>query len=509
MNSDHDIFSPETVDEQIEHLARIQNVPNSVSSDAQLVHALQRVTREDAQRLARIRQRLAARTMVGQQETQQLPIAGNHYPHVTPPPNMRQPRRRVHRLTLVLSGLAAALLLVVMVAVFLQLKLHFNATPVRPVPKIQVTPTATMSTVAAPAGFYTSLGQSVFRLDQKSGHILWQYSIANAQGSQFPLKVAGDAVYVMGTTDVYALDAAKGTLRWSHSFGQPQPIDQGSRQIQSIAFDGGFVYVLLKTQVVALHAPDGKVVHTYQARVHTPLSEMAVAGNVLYVTGVFDLEAISVVNGQELWYKAVAAPQNDLLLNLQATPSFVTLRVAHQLRDAQGRPTGGTGTILAFDVQTGTRLWQSQTVSNEAYYFTAAMDAIYYGTSKNGVLHAYNVKTGKELWQRDIGALIGGEPQVDGTIICIRVNARANTDYPAAGIVALERATGAIAWYYPGTIQQMRQGTQIYDEPTIQQGIIYVNVSQNAFSRSEIYAITLRGKVLWHSDINVNVNGNG
>ncbi|HZO74281.1 MAG TPA: hypothetical protein VFB60_18915 [Ktedonobacteraceae bacterium] len=121
MNYQDEWFAPESVEEQIEqHLT----APDQLSENTRLLQDLQRLTADDAGRLARIRARLAEH-LANDTERKPVPIRRYRYPQTQPlapslllPQLPRQIPRRSRFLTNLLSGLVAVLIMGSMLAAF-------------------------------------------------------------------------------------------------------------------------------------------------------------------------------------------------------------------------------------------------------------------------------------------------------------------------------------------------------------------------------------------------------
>jgi outer membrane protein assembly factor BamB len=143
-----------------------------------------------------------------------------------------------------------------------------------PVPDVRWSYATRDSVYASPAVaggtvYVGNISGKVYALDAATGHPRWSHTIGGSFSSP---AVAGGTVYVVSDQKVYALDAATGHLRWSHTTG-------GSASGPAVA--GGTVYVG-SDKVYALDAATGHLrwSHTTGGNfVRGP----AVAGGIVYV----------------------------------------------------------------------------------------------------------------------------------------------------------------------------------------------------------------------------------
>jgi outer membrane protein assembly factor BamB len=153
---------------------------------------------------------------------------------------------------------------------------------------------------------------SLYAIDFSSGKLIWRYDTKgrSLNSADFGYDVrsilsspaVSDGVVYVGSRDacLYAVDAAKGTLRWIHDYAK----DGGPWAISSPAVRGQLVYMGTADGhfVDALRASDGQEVWRFgmPSRVW---SSPVVAGSELYVTnqsgGIY---AVDVASGKESWH---------------------------------------------------------------------------------------------------------------------------------------------------------------------------------------------------------------
>jgi outer membrane protein assembly factor BamB len=296
--------------------------------------------------------------------------------------------------------------------------------------------------------------------------------------------VSGGVVFAGGQDgQLHAVDARTGQKRWSFRAGgalRTRPTVVGGALV--FQADDGFLYKLdaatgkeaWRVRLVAkpverLPFDDPK------SRYDRFGSDVTAAGGRLYV-GTHDgrVLAIDPAKGERLWEFATG----DSVL---AAPAVDAGRVYAGSYDKS---------VYALDAATGTLLWKTATegavvstpavagdlvvVGNRAYDLVgieAATGAVawkryvwfswiessatvkdgvaYVGSSDAALVSAVDAKTGRPRWQADVRGWAWGQPAVtDGRVY---VGTSSQAGYPAghrAGVMALERATGKVAWRY-------------------------------------------------------------
>ena len=264
-------------------------------------------------------------------------------------------------------------------------------------------------------------GGKLIALDLATGKPRWQFetkgpihaSPAVADGLVFCNSYDGN---------LYAIDAETGAKRWSFSapgerrFEAPG-LHGASPRTQTFwdpfdpfasrpAIANGFVYFGSGNgNVYALDAATGSLKWKF-ATGNVVHASPAIAGGNLYV-GSFDsvLYALDAATGAEKW--RYQAGRDDKMHNqegFQASPIIFNGTVFNGCRDAQ---------FYAFDARTGRKLWQ---VDNKLSWVvgTAARykDGILYGTSDSERLRLLDAKTGGIRWETRLKGFIFASPAV-------------------------------------------------------------------------------------------------
>jgi len=242
----------------------------------------------------------------------------------------------------------------------------------------------------------------LYKLDAATGREAWRVQLLAKPVERLPfdnpnsrydrfgsdVTATGGRLYV-GTHDghVLALDAAKGERLWDFA--------TGDSVLAAPAVDSGRVYAgSYDKSVYALDAASGKLLwkcFTQGAVVSTP----AVAGDLVVVGNrCYDLLGIKAATGEVAWKRY---------------------------------------------------LWFSWVESSA----TVKDGVAYVGSSDAALVSAVDAKTGAPRWQADVYGWAWGQPAVTDSRVYMGTSSQAG--YPAghrAGVMALDRATGKVAWRY-------------------------------------------------------------
>lgn len=503
----HEGFFPETVDEQVDQLARTplrQQFPN-----ASLVHDLRDVyaESEEAQMLASVWEHLVehieeneAQPQPGVEKKQPLNTKILHHGRFShmqqhPLPLKQHPARR--------WSLVAAILFAVLLVGGMAWGFHLvqhpkttAASPTRLTPKN--TPKAANS---APSGLYLGGQDEVLRADIKTGAVIWHATLKPApnappafqQGSANNLVVAGDTVYVADQNGIfYAINAQNGALRWSHTFmmemGKPF-VAEGVLYLPVSDTAKGYVY--------AFDPSKGTELTRYQFPVSSldPFFNASVANKVLYVTGFYDLFAINLADGKQLWHQQIS--QQQILSAPQVIDGILYTSSSevshHSANEAQD------SSIYAFNARNGDRIWQSSKMNGFVFNITVANHAVYCG-AQNHHVYAYDEHDGHLLWTRNIGGDALGAPQVADGVVYFDAPQAGNPQF--VGIVALNAVDGSVKWRKPNVSGQM------FPSFVVANGVVYVpnasfsgqRTSGGVVTYATTYALKASdGMVVWTS----------
>lgn len=257
---------------------------------------------------------------------------------------------------------------------------------------------------------YAAGGGIVQALNAQTGAAIW--SVQNGSNRSSPTVVGG--VLYIGSSDrnVYALDAATGTVLWTAG-----PLD--TEVVSTPAVAGGKVYVgSVSGPLYALDADTGEVL--WQAPVLAgTFSSPAVADGIVYI-GSDNLYAFDAGTGATLWTGYTGAPvlsspavadgivyagsRDRALYAFDARKGGDPLWGAKFGGEIDSSPAVANGVVYvgsedynvyALDAVTGAQLWSAQTGSFIEYASPAVSDGVIYIGSLDQKLYAYALDGGK------------------------------------------------------------------------------------------------------------------
>lgn len=275
-----------------------------------------------------------------------------------------------------------------------------------------------------PRGFLSQARYIIWAFNPTAGTDLWAFD--DATGPYIEGGAIGNGFFVIGNNDgnVYALDAASGTLRWKFKTGH--------RVWATPLIVSDTVYIgSMDRHLYALDLTDGEVrwaFHATGAFASTPVLH----GDTLFI-GAFDdrLYAVDANTGTERWHFAgknwfwgSPAVYSDTVYaadvdgNVYALDAKSGSQVWHKpLRDTRGRKVpvragpaltedgsklfvcGQNGTLYALDTRDGFVLWSAesdgQALSTPVVSGTVVYETLIAGTKRVRALHVDN---GYEMW---------------------------------------------------------------------------------------------------------------
>ncbi len=253
---------------------------------------------------------------------------------------------------------------------------------------------------------------NMYALNAADGTMKWKFATESRVTSS-PAVAAGLVYFGSYDGNFYALDSATGQLKWKFQTGgekrytakhlhHMQPAgeampDTWDFYLSSPSVWNGVVYFGSgDTNIYALDAKSGSLKWKYPAGdvVH---SSPAIADGTLYV-GSWDsfLYALDATTGKEKWcFKTGDDPEIHNHVGIQSSPVVVDGTVYFGCRDAN---------VYAIDAATGKQKWsfsnEGSWVNNSPVVYEGR---VYFGTSIPGILHAVDAKTGTALYQLPAG----------------------------------------------------------------------------------------------------------
>jgi polyvinyl alcohol dehydrogenase (cytochrome) len=176
-----------------------------------------------------------------------------------------------------------------------------------------------------------------------------------------------------------------------------------------------------------------------------------------------------------------------------------------------------TGSVRAFDAETGDEVWATQLETGAVYGTPAITDDRVFAGDQSGFLHALDRETGEVLWTERAGehasTIIFNSPVTTGDLVIAGVgsveNFTAPEDYTFQGSVsAYDQATGEERWRAFSTPNDETggAGVAIWSTPAVdeERGLVYVGTGQayeapaGEMSDSIIAIDVETGEVAWH-----------
>lgn len=471
MSNADEQFTPETVDERIEHHIREEKEQMSsrfVSSEARLVINLHEVYEEDSRVLERVRLHLT------QHIEQKMPIPAKDvdmehsvddlfYQNVRPRSMKNTIKGKISArvaaftATVCVAGLVASLILVFTLA-------HQSRN--KQTVTIGTCASRTMTgnlpgsdtTSSNQTGLYLVALDGLYRLETISGKVSWFFQldphIPSGKGVSSTILTSPvathDTVYFGGVDNqqfgqnyLFALNAINGTLRWKfpiigemHSLQLVDNILYGSVSDRYPATTG---------HIMAFDASNGKVRWSSPFNFYNT-SIGSIIGGMLYVSSGNTLFALNISNGHILWSYTTSASM------IFGTPQFVngTLYVTQVSQANDAIPTKGSGYVDAIDPQCGNVLWQSKKFAAQISFQPAIADGSIFIGSVDGYAYALDTNTGKLNWQYKTGGSINsifGDPQAaNGKVFFYAVNETIGASTSNSNFFALDTAHGTRLW---------------------------------------------------------------
>jgi outer membrane protein assembly factor BamB len=484
--NNNDEFSPENVDEQIDHLTYSSHL-EPLSSENQVIRELHAYYKEDQRSTERIWERLtpyvAKRENTISPDLDQPEAVNETFGEkmLVRKPEQHSARWKGTSHLALIAAIFCAFLVIGSLLFVLQI-VHSNHT-------ISSSPSASSRSL------YISEGGEVSKLDIQTRKTIWRTMVTTkfVPGNLNTLAVFHETVYLSLASSIYALNTSDGHVRWSQKILNAFP--------PTLNFVDGLLYtqtVLANKPVLyALNPANGKIEATYtKPNEQGQFGKPTIANGILYSATSTDLYAISLKSQQIVWHQP---------LNFSSTISILGVRLGVKngilyVQAVMQTVTKVTGLIMAFDATTGNKLWHSNTnavilaTTDNIIYTTENESSLAPSTQRNA-FNALDAHTGKLLWHQSIN-FPKGLASSDWNLFTL-TNADSlyvviyDNDNITTGVVALKVRNGRLLW------QANLKGENGSHLLGIQNGILYTtsydnknNAAINAFKASN-------GSLLW------------
>jgi len=276
-------------------------------------------------------------------------------------------------------------------------------------PTPNIITSATVANGSVYFGVLDNTGVYLYAIRASDGALRWRVQVGTQRGLEGPL-VLHDFVYVLtsdyknSSQEILALDAQKGTVRWSYEY--PQNMNDRNGVGLSDAGDNA-LFIMSGDRFFALNATSGKVAWTILMEGNQQTTAGQFFDGVLYVSS------------------------SSTCFNCEVQPA--------------------TSVVYAYNPTTGTKLWSSQLVAGFPSPAYEAQGVVYYGTQA-GYVYALSAKDGTELWHSYVGGEVRTLPQVVDNTVYIGAGLFNNGTDPNTHpgyILSLNTAQGKHEWSYP------------------------------------------------------------
>lgn len=274
-------------------------------------------------------------------------------------------------------------------------------------------------------------GGPVRRAANEPPKAVWETSIPEISplGS---LLTAGPLVLVPTEAGWVAIDAERGTIRWTTG--------KDLERADSLITDD-----------------DGRVLGTFGVT-------QLMTSHINRSTGTVATEITSTPAFDGVSAKLLAAARGSLYVRSEKTEE----------------PDAGTPHLLRVDIDSGKLLWQrplSGALAGDSVSTpTAAVSGRYLVTAQNQLVHVTDVRTGKLLWEREIG-----EDELDGELAPVGQLAvdRSRVYLASEEVLALRLRDGEVAWRFGKDRERPGESDgRSYGPPAVRGGTVYVSESQ-------------------------------
>ncbi len=191
-------------------------------------------------------------------------------------------------------------------------------------------------------------------------------------------------------------------------------------------------------------------------------SSPAVVDGVIYICGIYDINAIDAFTGKLLW----TSPHGGG----RSSPAVADGVVYVGSTDKN---------IYAIDSAEGDLIWQ-YTTGGIVYSSPAVADGVIYAGSWDGNLYALDANTGAFLWKYSTGDHVDSSPAVVNGVVYVGSNDQK--------IYALDAKTGALIWSY-------LTGDSVYSSPAVVDGVVYIGSNDGNLYAFDAYT----GSLLWNA----------
>ncbi len=329
-----------------------------------------------------------------------------------------------------------------------------------------------------------------------TNQILWSFAASDISAST--ASVANGIVYVGGSTNMYAINAANGIQLWNYT-GEPV---SGGFSIFAPAVANGMVYAGNGDgSLYAFNALTGSLSWVYQT-LSSGIGSPSVVNGIVYIgSGDFNVYALNATTGTVIWnyttgnqvYSSPALANGILYISsydgnvyaLNAADGKVIWKfLAYNVKGTEAIPSSPAvadgivyvgspnDNVYALNASSGVQLWNYTTGGGVDDCPAVANGVVYFGSGDDNV-YALNAATGALIWNYSTGAPVGSNLAVSNGMVY--VCSVSSAPFPYSGQIPLKgtlydlnATTGKNIWSF------VNQESQL-SSPVIAGGVLYIS----------------------------------
>ncbi|MFD1685743.1 PQQ-binding-like beta-propeller repeat protein [Halobellus litoreus] len=308
-------------------------------------------------------------------------------------------------------------------------------------------------TVVGETVFAGSDDENLYAINTADGTKRWSYSTSSSIMAQIRAApaVVDDTVYfgtdMRGFGRVYAVDATDGSKEWRYKTGarvrtSPTVVDE-----TVFVCNHGGTPNDPSPNLYALDADDGSKIWQFQTNGNIQSSPTVVDGTVYVGSDDSSVYAVSATDGTEQWSTSLSQ-----YMSVRSSPTVVNETVYVGLAERDG------DSLYALDAKTGSVQWKVNKGGIDSSP-TVIDGTLYIGSFLPGRIYAVDIDDGSSQWTYETNGRRVSSPTVAGDVVYI-----GSTD---GVLYALDRSDGSKLWTYDTE-------TSYLSSPIVSDGTLYV-----------------------------------
>jgi len=290
----------------------------------------------------------------------------------------------------------------------------------------------------------------LYAVDLETGAKKWEFKTEGRVLSS-PAISNGLVYFLSYDSNFYAVDAATGTLKWKFKTGgerrfiarhlhgmepaaEPVPDPFDFYLSSPVVTDGTAYFGSGDSNVYALDAATGSLKWKFKTGEVIHASPAFSDGTLFVASWDTYLYALDAATGKEKWrFKTGEDPETYNQTGIQASPAVSEGVVYFGCRDSK---------FYALDAASGKQLWAYSNKGSWVISSAAIRDGkVYFATSDTGLLRALDTKTGDELFTLDFNHWpMFSSPAIAGNMMYLGSH--------QGRLLAIDLSTQKVAWYF-------------------------------------------------------------